>query len=173
MVSVMPEPSNKSSLSGSTGSCLEIVLRPEASHLRASGGREVPFARAVLTVRNGCGRNVSDVVLHATLGQEGGTVQDVSGALAGSAAGTVPSGGTVSWDVYDLLLPAHQGTASKVHMFGYRAVLNWRFDLAAWAEYRRAGDPVTVRTPVSRWVLHWTVPDPASGAVVLTIEEGK
>jgi hypothetical protein len=58
-------------------------------------------------------------------------------------------------------------------MFGYRAVLNWRFDLALWAEYRAAGDPAPLRTPVSRWVLHWTVPDPATGAVVLTIEEEK
>jgi hypothetical protein len=58
-------------------------------------------------------------------------------------------------------------------MFGYRAALNWRFDLAVWAEYRRSVDPPAVRTPVSRWTLRWSVPDAATGAVVLAIEEGK
>lgn len=169
-VSVMPEPSNKSSASGSTGSCLEIALRSEASHLRASDGREIPFTRAVLTARNACGTEAVDVALHAALGQEGGTEQDVSGAFAGTASSLVP-GGSLSWDVYDRLLPAHQGTASKIHMFGYRAVLNWRFELTAWAEYRSAGSSAPVRTPAARWSLRWTVPDPATGAVMLTVEE--
>jgi hypothetical protein len=113
------------------------------------------------------------MVPHATLGQEGGTVQDVSGAFPGGAVASMPPGGTVSWDVYDLLLPAHPGTASKVHMFGYRAALNWRFDLAAWAEYRSSADSPPVRTSLSRWALRWSVPDPSTGAVVLAIEEGK
>jgi hypothetical protein len=153
--------------------CPVISLQAAASHLRASDGREIPFTRAVLTVRNACGADVADVSVHVTLGQEGGTVQDVSGALSGGAETTFPPGRTVSWDVYDLLLPAHQGTASKVHMFGYRAVLNWRFDLAVWAEYRRAAGSPPVRTPESRWVLRWSVPDPSTGAVVLAIEKGR
>jgi hypothetical protein len=153
--------------------CLAISLQAKASLLRASDGRDIPFTRAVLTVRNVCGADVVDVILRVTLGQEGGTVQDVSGALSGIAAASVPPGGTITWDVYDLLLPAHTGTASKVHMFGYRAVLNWRFDLSAWAEYRSAADAPAVQTPVSRWALRWSIPDPSTGAVVLAIEEGK
>jgi hypothetical protein len=153
--------------------CLAISLQAKASLLRASDGRDIPFTRAVLTVRNVCGADVVDVIPRVTLGQEGGTVQDVSGALSGIAAASVPPGGTITWDVYDLLLPAHTGTASKVHMFGYRAVLNWRFDLSAWAEYRSAADAPAVQTPVSRWALRWSIPDPSTGAVVLAIEEGK
>jgi len=124
-------------------------------------------------MRNVCDVDVSDVVLHATLGQEGGTVQDVTHALARPDAASIQPGDAVSWYVYDLLLPAHPGTASKVHMFGYRAVLNWRFDLAVWAEYRLSGSTGPEQTPVSRWALRWSVPDPATGAVVLAIEEGK
>lgn len=112
------------------------------------------------------------MVPHATLGQEGGTVQDVSHALSGPPA-SLPPGGSVSWDVYDLLLPAHPGTASKVHMFGYRVVLHWRFDLAVWAAYCRMADIPHVLTPVSRWALRWSVPDPSTGDLVLAIEEGK
>ena len=153
--------------------CLVFSLQAAASRLLASDGREIPFTRAVVTVRNACTAELIDMVPHATLGQEGGTVQDVSGAFPGGAAASIPPRGTVSWDVYDLLLPAHPGTGSKVHMFGYRAALNWRFDLAVWAEYRRSADSPPVRTPVSRWSLRWSVPDPSTGAVVLAIEEGK
>jgi hypothetical protein len=153
--------------------CLVISLQAADSRLLASNGKEVSFTRAVLTVRNACSTELTNVVMHATLGQEGGTVQDVSGAFPGNAGASIPPRGTVSWDVYDLLLPAHPGTASKVHMFGYRAALNWRFDLVVWAEYRRSADTPTVLASVSRWALRWSVPDPSTGAVVLTIEEGK
>ena len=151
---------------------LVISLRPVASRIRASDGRDIPFTRAVLTISNSGDGEAAGLVPHATLGQEGGTVQDVTHAFGGPAAAPVPPGGSVTWDVYDLLLPAHQGTASKVHMFGYRAVLNWRFELSAWAEYRVAG-AAPVRTPVSRWTLQWSVPDASTGAVALSIEEGK
>jgi hypothetical protein len=153
--------------------CLTISLQAEASRLRASDGKEIPFTRAVLILRNDCQWDVVGIALHASLGQEGGTVQDVTHALAPSASASLSSGGTLSRDVYDLLLPAHPGTASKVHMFGHRAVLNWTFDLAVWAEYRLPGSSGPVRTPVARWVLRWHVPDPATGAVALVIEEGK
>ena len=153
--------------------CCVITVQPAGSKLTASNGKEISFTRAVLTLRNTCDMALSDLVVHATLGQEGGTVQDVSNAFPGNAGASIPPRGTVSWDVYDLLLPAHPGTASKVHMFGYRAALNWRFDLVVWAEYRRSVDTAPVLTSLSRWALRWSVPDPASGAVVLTIEEGK
>ena len=153
--------------------CLDISLQTVDSRIVASNGKEISFARAVVTVRNVCTAELIGMVPHATLGQEGGTVQDVSSAFPGKAGVSILPGGTVIWDVYDLLLPAHAGTASKVHMFGYRAVLNWRFDLAVWVEYRRSTGSPPVLTPVSRWTLRWSVPDASTGAVVLAIEEGK
>ena len=155
-----------------TSECLAISLEPVMSNLRASDGREVPFTRAVLSIHNTGTTELINLSPHVTLGQEGGTVQDVTHVLSGLADRFL-SGKTVSWDVYDLLLPAHPGTASKVHMFGYRAALNWRFDLAVWAEYRLSADLPPVRTSPSRWVFRWSVPDPSTGAVVLTVEEGK
>jgi len=167
-----------STAKGKTGrddqeSCVVIALQPAESKLTASNGKEISFTRAVLTLRNACATALSDLVVHATLGQEGGTVQDVSSAFPGNVGTSIPPQGSVSCYVYDLLLPAHPGTASKVHMFGYRAVLNWRFDLEVWAEYRRSADSQAVRTPVSRWALRWSVPDPSTGTVELSIEEGK
>jgi hypothetical protein len=155
---------------GGRDHCLEIMLQSADSHLKASDGREIPFTRAILMIRNVCEREAVGVTPHATLGQEGGTIQDVTSSLSHSAPSSIPPGGTVSFDVYDLLLPAHPGTASKIHMFGYRAALNWRFDLAAWAEYRPSVSAEPSKTPVLRWSLRWSVADPATGAVALTIE---
>lgn len=165
----MPDTVERNAATEGRDGCLDISLQPEASHIRASDGREIPFARAILTIRNMCNTELVDVVLHATLGQEGGTVQDVTSSLS-AAPSTIPPKGTASWDVYDLLLPAHPGTASKVHMFGYRAALNWRFELAAWAEYRVSGSSAPVQVPVSRWALRWSVKDVATGAVDVSIE---
>jgi hypothetical protein len=167
----MTGPASERAASGSGERCLVISLQPVASKILASDGRDIPFSRAILTITNVCSAEVIDLVPHASLGQEGGTVQDVTHAFTRSAAASIPAGGSASWDVYDLLLPAHAGTASKVHMFGYRAALNWQFDLAAWAEYRLSGTAGPVQTPVARWALRWSVPDPSTGAVALAIEE--
>ena len=70
--------------------CLDFSLQAVASHLRANEGREVPFTRAVLLVHNACESDVIYLSLHATLGQEGGTVRDVTHALSGPAS--LPAG---------------------------------------------------------------------------------
>jgi hypothetical protein len=152
--------------------CLDISLHSADSKLKAVGGREIPFARAILAIRNACGTEAVSVLPHASLGQEGGTVQDVTASLS-NAASSISPGESISWDVFDLLLPAHPGTASKVHMFGYRAVMNWKFELSVWAEYRTSASPGPLKTPVLRWRVRWSVADPASGAVGVTIEEIK
>jgi hypothetical protein len=166
----MPDTVERNAATEGRDGCLDISLQPAASHIRASDGREIPFARAILTIRNVCNTELVDVVPHATLGQEGGTVQDVTSSLSHTASSTISPKGTASWDVYDLLLPAHPGTASKVHMFGYRAALNWRFELTAWAEYRVSGSSAPVQVPVSRWALRWSVKDAAAGVVDVSIE---
>ena len=169
----MPDTPGESATSGERNSCLDISLQSVASHIRTSDGRETPFTRAILAIRNICDSEVVDVVPHATLGQEGGTVQDVSVSFSQSAHLSIPPGGAADWDVYDLLIPAHPGTASKIHMFGYRAALNWRFELAAWAEYRPSGPSTAMQTRVSRWALRWSVENPATAEVKLTIEDLK
>ncbi len=167
----MADTSEERAQTGGRNLCLDISLQSVPSHLRASDGREIPFTKAILTIRNVCTAEAVNVVPHATLGQEGGTVQDVTGSLSHPVPSTIPPEGTVSWDVYDLLLPAHPGTASKIHMFGYRAALNWRFNLAAWAQYQPSISSESLKTPVLQWSLRWSVADPSTGAVGLTIEE--
>lgn len=169
----MPDMAYGSSETREGDCCLNISLQSLASHIRASDGRDTPFARAILTIRNMCAAEVVNVMPHATLGQEGGTVQDVTSSLSQSAPLSIPAGEAVTWDVYDLLIPAHPGAASKIHMFGYRAALNWRFDLTVRAEYQSALSSVSGRTPVLRWTLLWSVENPSTGEVTLTIEDLK
>jgi len=166
----MSDTVDRDAAAGGSGGCLDISLKPAASHIRASDGREIPFTRAILTIHNVCNVELVHVEPHATLGQEGGTIQDVTDSLSRSAPSSIPPKGTVSWDVFDLLLPAHPGTASKVHMFGYRAALNWKFELAAWAEYRVSGSSEPIQMPVSRWTVRWSVADTVTGAVDVAIE---
>ena len=151
--------------------CIEFSLQAEHSRIRLIDGKDLPFVRALLALRNLCPSEVTDLAIDVSLGQEGGTVQNVSHALAAAAA--LPAGGLLTWDVYDSLLPAHPGAASKIHMFGHRAVLNWIFDLTVLAEYRLPGSSGPARTPRVRWTLRWSVADPATGAVALAIEAGK
>lgn len=167
----MAENPGKSSAASGGHRCLDISLQALASHLQAAAGREIPFTRALLTIRNVCDEEVFSVVPHATLGQEGGTVQDVTASFAHLLPASIPPGEIVTWDVYDLLLPAHPGTASKIHMFGYRAALNWRFDLAAWAEYLISASAAPTQTPVSRWTLRWSLAETDKGKIELTIED--
>ena len=169
----MPDTLGEKAAKADRDSYLDISLQPEASHIRTTDGKEISFSRAVLTIRNAGDSELVNVEPHATLGQEGGTVQDVTSSFSQLSYSSIPPGGTASWDVYDLLIPAHPGVASKIHMFGYRAALNWRFELAAWAEYQPSGSSVPIQTPVSRWALRWSVANPATGEVELTIEDLK
>ncbi|NJD55911.1 MAG: hypothetical protein FIA94_05830 [Nitrospirae bacterium] len=167
----MSENPEASSAVGGGQRCLDIALQPAASDLKSSDGKEISFTRAVLTVRNVCEEAVLSIFPHATLGQESGTVQDVTAVFARSVPASLSPGGTITCDVYDVLLPAHPGTASKIHMFGYRAALNWKFDLAVWIEYRASGSAAPARTPVSRWIFSWSIAETDEGNIELTIKD--
>lgn len=153
---------------------LEISLRAVPSRIGTSGGKEVPFKRGVLSLRNTGQTVVSGLVPHATLGQEGGSIQEVTETFSRSKTPeSIKPGEAIEWDVYDQLLAAHPGAASKVHMFGYRAVLNWWFELVAWAEYRCPDVATSLQTPTTRWKMRWSLAKPPMDEVDLYIETVK
>jgi hypothetical protein len=150
---------------------LQLSITMVPAKLRVTGGREIPFERAVLTLRNGGDEIAAGVVPHATLSEERGLVHDASEVLRGAAtADSIPPGGALQWDVYDVLLAAHAGVASKVHLWGYKAILNWRIDFSAWAEYRGEPAAAAVRTGVSRWKLQWSPAGPPGEGIELKVE---
>lgn len=150
---------------------LEISLREVPSKLQISGGREVPFTRAMLSMGNTGRMGLAGFIPHATLAQEGGIVYDVTDALSRSWKGdSLQPGETVAWDVYDLLLTEHAGVASKVHLWGYKAVVNWWFDLAVWADYRPSDSETPRSTPVYRWKLRWNPAGTAADEINLSVE---
>jgi hypothetical protein len=135
---------------------LKFSLRTVPSKLRVTGGREIPFKRVVLAMRNTGNAAIVRFVPHATLAQEGGSVHDITEALTrATPAEPLPPGGSIEWDVYDLLLAAHPGVGSKVHLWGYKAMLNWWIDLSVWAEYLPSDNIAPLNTQISRWRLRW------------------
>jgi len=154
-------------------SSIEISLQAVPSKLRIRGDTEISFCRAILSMRNTGQKALVSLVPHATLAQEDGAGSVHDGTEALSRAKTVKSilpGETVNWDVYDLLLDAHPGVAGKVHLWGHKAVLNWRFELNVWAEYGTADDAAPLKTPISRWKLRWSPSATSSDEVDLSIE---
>ena len=150
---------------------LEISLQAVPSKLRVTGGREISFNRAILSISNAGKRGVAGFVPHATLAQEGGSVQDITEALTRTKnVMSIPPGETLNWDMYDLLLVEHPGVASKVHLWGYKAILNWWFDLTVWAEYRSSDIATPINTATSRWKFRWNTAKPPSEDVDLSIE---
>ncbi len=150
---------------------LEISLQAVPSKLRVTGGREIPFNRAILSISNAGNKAVAGFVPHATLAQEGGSVQDITQALLRTKnVASIQPGETLSWDMYDLLLAEHPGVASKVHLWGYKAILNWWFDLAVWAEYRSSDITNPINTATSRWKFSWNSAKPPAEDVDLSIE---
>ena len=146
---------------------LTISLKAVPSKLQVSQDREISFTRAILSVSDTGG--LIQVIPHATLGQERGSIQDVSAALQ-KAGSSTPTGEKLEWDVYDLLLAAHPGVAGKVHLFGFKAVLNWWFTLDAWAEFYPADGAAPFKTPVYRWKLRWSPATPALEEINLALE---
>jgi hypothetical protein len=150
---------------------LEISLKAVPSTHTAFGGKQISFAKGLLSICNTGSSPVVEFKPQATLSQEGGSVQDATEALTQSwTAGSIAPGETLEWDLYEVLLTAHPGIASKVHLFGYKAILNWWFELAVWAEYRFAEETTSGKTPVFRWRLRWTPAAPPASEVEFSFE---
>jgi hypothetical protein len=150
---------------------LEFTLKTVPSTLRVTGGREIPFAKAILSLHNAGDSTATGVVAHATLSEERGMVHDATEALKrATPAESIPPGGELTWDLYELLLAAHPGVASKVHLWGYKAALNWWIDLSTWAEYREQSAASPMRTAISRWKLRWIPAGPSGEKIDLALE---
>jgi hypothetical protein len=149
---------------------LEVSLQAVASTLGVTGGRDIAFRRAKLIMHNKGPAEVEGFTPHATLLQERGLVHDATEALSQSlTAQAIPAGEKVEWDIYDLLLSIHGGVASKVHLWGYKAILDWWLELSAWAEYRHP-DAALIQTPVFRWKLKWSPANSEAEEIGLSIE---
>ncbi len=82
----------------------------------------------------------------------------------------IPRGDTLGWGLYDLLMAEHPGVAGKVHLFGYKAVLNWWFELSVKTDYRLSDGSPPVQTPLFRAKFRWNASKPALERVDLSID---
>ena len=73
---------------------LQFSIAAVPSTLRVAGGREIPFVRAILSLRNAGDTMATGVVPHATLSEERGLVHDATEVLKRAmAADSIPPGG--------------------------------------------------------------------------------
>jgi hypothetical protein len=167
----MPDTKAAEAKMKSQESCLEISLKAVPSKLQVSGGREITFNRAMLSMVNTSHAPLVGVVPHATFAQERGIVHDATEELSRSKiVESLQPGEKIKWDVYDLLLVAHPGVASKVHLWGYKAVLDWWLDFVAWAEYRTPDVTVPQQTPKHQWKLRWSPAKSKADEIDLVLE---
>jgi hypothetical protein len=168
---IMRDTRTAESKANSQDSHLEISLDAVPSKLEVSGGREIAFTRAMLSMMNTSHAPLVGVVPHATFAQERGIIHDATEELSRlKRVESLQPGDKVKWDVYDLLLVAHPGVASKVHLWGYKAVLDWSLDFVAWAEYRTPNDTVSQQTPKHKWKLRWSPVKSKADEIDLVLE---
>lgn len=150
-------------------SSLDLELKSVPSTLNTAAGKNIHFTRALLVIKNTGLDPVHALIPQATLAQEGGMAHDITEILTGGLR-ELPPGETMQWDLFDLLAGGHPGVASKVHLFGYKAVLNWWFDLAVQADYRIREGTTPVQTPPFRASFRWNAQPGALDQVDLSIE---
>ena len=130
---------------------LQFSIAAIPATLRVAGGREIPLSGRSFCCAMGRHPGGRGRPARPTLSEERGLVHDATGGSGRAvAAASIPPGGELHWDLYDVLLAAHAGIASKVHLWGYKAVLNWWINFSAWAEYREEGVEAPIQTGISR-----------------------
>ena len=149
---------------------LKIWLEAVPSALKIAPRGEIKFPRPVLVIQNVGPDPVKVLISQASIFQEGGMPQEVAEALNKNLIDRfIPPGETVKWDLYDLLMTEHPGVAGKVHLFGYKAVLNWWFELSVKTDYRLSDGSPPVQTPLFRAKFLWNASKPDLEKVDLSI----
>jgi hypothetical protein len=155
---------------GMDASFLKIGLEAVPSMLEIAPRGEIKFPRAVLVMRNAGPEPVQVSISQASIFQEGGMPLDVTKALNKNLIGRfIPPGDPLSWDLYDLLMAEHPGVAGKVHLFGYKAVLNWWFELSAQADYQLSDGSLPVPMPLFQAKFRWNAAKPDLEKIDLSI----
>jgi hypothetical protein len=152
-------------------SLLKIWLEAVPLALKIAAGKEIKFPRPVLVIRNTGPDPVKVLISHASIFEEGGMSQEVTEALNKNLIDRfIPPGDTLRWDLYDLLRVEHPGVASKINLFGYKAVLNWWFELSVKTDYRLSDGSLPFQAPLFRAKFRWNASKPDLEKVDLSID---
>lgn len=145
---------------------LEIALRPAQATLHLAGGRTLPFTDGVLVLRNATGMALEDLRATATVRQEGAILAAEEVPL-GQAGSWLPAGASLERGLYELLQALDRGLASRVHLWGPKAVLNWPFHLSLEVSWRAGGEAHRTACACG---FRWTQPEGPDGAFALELD---
>ncbi len=150
---------------------LELVWRPEASELHGPGGKPIAFTDAVLVVRNAGSAPLEGLRAVVTVRQEDALLceaRDAMGATLGERV--LAPGESVAGSALALLQEVDPGLASRVHLFGVRALLTWRFRVLAEVSCRAADGASGSPSARSEFAFHWA-PAESPGAPIGLVED--
>lgn len=147
---------------------LQVSVTPRPAARSLPSGRELVFTDAVLSIRNGGDRPLPGLVPLLSVRQDETTLGEESDVLLAKwPAGGLAPGEEVEWGLYDLLQAVDRGFASKIHLFGLKAALNWSFHLEVKASWR--GGSESSQAPVFRAAFRWRVVEGAPGGIGLEV----
>jgi hypothetical protein len=113
-----------------TASTLSLQIEKCAVALHYAGAEGVTFEDAVLIVENNGASTIGEVVLGLRVSQEGKVPFEgnISPAILEMPDG-LDAGASLRMSVFRVLQKTLPGFASKVNMFGYKAALNWSYEI--------------------------------------------
>ena len=111
--------------------CVRLEKRDVALHY--TGAEGVTFQDAVFVIGNKGPSPVGEVLLGLRVSQEGKECFEgnVRPAMLGKADG-LDAGASVDLSVFRVFQKTMPGFASKVNLFGYKAALNWSYEVAVF-----------------------------------------
>lgn len=147
---------------------LELDWLPKESELHGPGGKPIAFTDAVLVVRNAGAVPVGELRATATVRQEDALLCEARDALGATLAGRVLAPGeSVAGSALALLQEVDAGLASRVHLFGVKALLTWRFRVAAEVHCRAADGASGQGKARAEFAFHWVPPESTGGPIGL------
>ena len=147
---------------------LALAWRPEASELHGPGGKPIPFTDAALVVHNAGAVPLGELRATVTVRQEDSLLCEARDAMGAALGGRVLAPGeSVAVGAFALLQEVDQGLASRVHLFGVKALLTWRFRVVAEVDCRAAGGASGRGKARAEFAFHWAPPESPGGPVGL------
>ena len=131
---------------------LTLSLEQRSVTLHYPGAEGIVFHDAVFVLRNAGDRPADDLSLHVRIAQEQKPLAETRVDLSAfDVAPSLAPGGEARVSLFRIMQKVVPGFGSKVNLFGYKAALNWTYQVSAAPCAAAGGPPVDLQTWQVRW----------------------
>jgi len=153
---------------------LTLSVTPHEVELHYPGAEGVVFQDARLVVKNDSGERVGPLVLGLMVTQEGRELYRGDTPLSAlNLPETLGPGEETELSLFRALQREVKGFASRVNMFGYKAALDWTFNISAKVATAPQGEGSVVATARQEWVILWSADPTDPKQAILMVEQSK